>query len=69
MASYFHDGAAAASDHGTLDMGGECALYVMAKAAKYPPKSRFPAPAAPKANLDATAICPYRSAVPPMDEF
>src|ERR1700758_316646 len=34
-----------------------------------PAKTRFSGSLRRQANLDATAICPYTSAVPPMDEF
>jgi hypothetical protein len=46
-------------------MGGEYALYVMVKGSKTPAKTGFSGLLRPQANLDATAICPYTSAVPP----
>ncbi len=45
-------------------MGGECALYVMAGEAKTPKKQGLSGPPVRPANLDASLICPYTSAVP-----
>jgi large subunit ribosomal protein L28 len=50
---------------GTLDVGGEYAVYMMAKSRGMLAKSAFRDPQ----NLDAPRATPYTSAVPEMDEI